>query len=94
MVYSLTKSNYLHGLQCHKRLWYENNHPVERKAESFNFNGKSLGAQRLATCNTIRTYAVEHSDACCSVIYRRKHPMKSIPPAFKDSNGLDKRGCT
>ena len=23
----LTKSKYLHGLQCHKRLWYEKNHP-------------------------------------------------------------------
>ena len=23
----LTKSRYLHGLQCHKRLWYEKNHP-------------------------------------------------------------------
>ena len=27
----LTKSKYLHGLQCRKRLWYEKNHP-ERKA--------------------------------------------------------------
>ena len=27
MVYYLTKSKYLHGLQCHKRLWYEQNHP-------------------------------------------------------------------
>lgn len=27
MVYSLTKSKYLSGLQCHKRLWYEQNHP-------------------------------------------------------------------
>ena len=29
MVYSLTKSKYLHGLQCHKRLWYEQNHPCK-----------------------------------------------------------------
>ena len=28
----LTKSKYLNGLQCHKRLWYEENHP-ERKPE-------------------------------------------------------------
>ena len=27
----LTKSKYLNGLQCHKRLWYEKNHP-ERKS--------------------------------------------------------------
>lgn len=27
MVYYLTKSKYLNGLQCHKRLWYEKNHP-------------------------------------------------------------------
>ena len=28
----LTKSKYLNGLQCHKRLWYEENHP-ERKPD-------------------------------------------------------------
>lgn len=33
MVYSLTKSKYLHGLQCHKRLWYEQN-PPETKRET------------------------------------------------------------
>ena len=27
MVYYLTKSQYLKGLQCHKRLWYEKNPP-------------------------------------------------------------------
>ena len=31
MLNHLTKSKYLNGLQCHKRLWYEKNHP-ERKA--------------------------------------------------------------
>ncbi len=31
MLNHLTKSKYLHGVQCHKRLWYEKNHP-ERKA--------------------------------------------------------------
>ena len=31
MLNYLTKSKYLSGLQCHKRLWYEKNHP-ERKA--------------------------------------------------------------
>ena len=30
MLNHLTKSKYLHGVQCHKRLWYEKNHP-ERK---------------------------------------------------------------
>ena len=30
MLNHLTKSKYLNGLQCHKRLWYEKNHP-ERK---------------------------------------------------------------
>ena len=29
----LTKSKYLNGLQCHKRLWYEENHP-ERKPDT------------------------------------------------------------
>ena len=27
MTNYLRRSNYLHGLQCHKRLWYEQNHP-------------------------------------------------------------------
>lgn len=31
MLNYLTKSKYLNGLQCHKRLWYKKNHP-ERKA--------------------------------------------------------------
>ena len=31
MLNHLTKSKYLNGLQCHKQLWYEKNHP-ERKA--------------------------------------------------------------
>ena len=34
MVYYLTKSNYLHGLQCHKRLWYEKNPPERKKDPS------------------------------------------------------------
>ena len=29
----LTKTKYIHGLQCHKRLWYEKNHP--ERASSF-----------------------------------------------------------
>ena len=31
MVYDLTKSKYLIGLQCHKRLWYEKNPPGRKK---------------------------------------------------------------
>ena len=27
MLDYFTKSKYLNGLQCHKRLWYEKNHP-------------------------------------------------------------------
>lgn len=27
MLNHLTKSKYLHGVQCHKRLWYEKNYP-------------------------------------------------------------------
>ena len=34
MVYYLTKSNYLHGLQCHKRLWYEKTPPERKKDPS------------------------------------------------------------
>ncbi len=34
MVYYLTKSKYLNGLQCHKRLWYEKNHPGRATATS------------------------------------------------------------
>ena len=30
MLNHLTKSKYLNGLQCHKRLWYEKNHPERR----------------------------------------------------------------
>ena len=34
MVNYLTKSKYLSGLQCHKRLWYEKNHPERATAIS------------------------------------------------------------
>lgn len=34
MAYYLTKSKYLNGLQCHKRLWYEKNHPERAAATS------------------------------------------------------------
>jgi hypothetical protein len=44
----LTKSKYLSGLQCHKRLWYEKNHPERAssssKAQHLLFNrGKEVG---------------------------------------------------
>ena len=44
----LTKSKYLNGLQCHKRLWYEENHPERASATSkalqMTFNqGKEVG---------------------------------------------------
>ena len=44
----LTKSKYLSGLQCHKRLWYEENHPERASATSkalqMTFNqGKEVG---------------------------------------------------
>ena len=44
----LTKSKYLSGLQCHKRLWYEKNHPERASATSkalqMTFNqGKEVG---------------------------------------------------
>ncbi len=34
MIDYLTKSKYLNGLQCHKRLWYEKNHPERSTATS------------------------------------------------------------
>ena len=47
----LTKSKYLHGLQCHKRLWYEKNHPgratAPSRAQKRIFN-QSREAKRLA----------------------------------------------
>ena len=41
--------------------------------------------------NKNRTYTVEHSDTYSLAMNRRKHPMKYIPSALKDSNGTDKR---
>ena len=44
----LTKSKYLNGLQCHKRFWYEKNHPERKsslsRAQHRTFNqGKEVG---------------------------------------------------
>ena len=34
MIYCLTKSKYLNGLQCYKRLWYKKNQPERAAATS------------------------------------------------------------
>lgn len=49
----LTKSKYLNGLQCHKRLWYEDNYPEKGSSRSkaqdrTSRQGKEIGARARA----------------------------------------------
>lgn len=94
MVYYLTKSRYLNGLQCQKRLWYEKNHPERTTAASRSqqriFNqGKEVGrrAQELFPGG----HLIDARDSVGSIEQTQSAISSGIPYIFEASfisNGI------
>ena len=88
MVYSLTKSKYLNGLQCHKRLWYEKN-PPERvtatsKSQQLIFDqGVEVG--RLARDHFPEGRLIDARDPVESVEQTQEAIRRGIPYIFEAS---------
>ena len=88
MVYSLTKSKYLNGLQCHKRLWYEKN-PPERvtatsKSQQLIFDqGVEVG--RLARDHFPEGRLIDARDPVESVEQTQEAIRRGIPYIFEVS---------
>ena len=88
MVYSLTKSKYLHGLQCHKRLWYEQNHPcratpTSKSQQQLIDQGGEVG--RLARDHFPEGRLIDARDPVESVKQTQEAIRSGIPYIFEAS---------
>ena len=90
MVYSLTKSKYLHGLQCHKRLWYEKNPPeMERetdpsRSQQWRFDqGREVGC--LARNRFSEGCLIDTTDPLEAVEQTQKAISNGVPYIFEAS---------
>ena len=88
MVYSLTKSKYLHGLQCHKRLWYEQNHPcratpTSKSQQQLIDQGGEVG--RLSRDHFPEGRLIDARDPAESVKQTQEAIRRGIPHIFEAS---------
>ena len=88
MVYSLTKSKYLHGLQCHKRLWYEQNRPcratpTSKSQQQLIDQGGEVG--RLARDHFPEGRLIDARDPVESVKQTQEAIRSGIPYIFEAS---------
>ena len=88
MVYSLTKSKYLNGLQCHKRLWFERNPPERAAATSrlqqWRFDqGRDVG--KLARDHFPEGRLIDARDSVESVEQTQEAMSSGIPYIFEAS---------